>query len=229
MSHKTSSPITLSNPSFNIHPLECVTKLTYSLQDPASAGINDFSTSPDPSTLPITTFTSRLAELINTYWLAGIAPYDFTGVLKNNGGADVVPLTTTGTVASTAPVYHTSWGWLVLLLFSAVLLLVGGAVGAWLDQRTIGPDIFGFASSLARKNRHIKFIDEEEGERREGKGKASGVRSGTMGGPERTRLLGDVRVMLKDVRPDKAVGRIALGSVGGGVEGERLRKGRLYK
>lgn len=124
-----------------------------------------------------------------------------------------------------------NWGWFALLLFSTVLLLVGGVVGAYLDHHTIGPDIFGFASSLARKNKHIRFVDEEEAASAPlpGSGVASRAKSGTMGGAERTRLLGDVRVMLKDVRPGKAVGRIALGSVDKGAEGERLVRGRLYK
>jgi hypothetical protein len=119
-------------------------------------------------------------------------------------------LSITATVTSTALVYHTSWGWLVLLLFSAVLLLVGGITGAICDAYTIGPDIFGFASSLAHRNKYMKVPTGE----------------GTMGGPARARILGDVRVMLQDVRPDKEVGKIALGTVDGG--GKRLVLGRLY-
>jgi hypothetical protein len=211
------------------------TPTQFYLQDPGSAGVNDFGTSPDPSTLSITDFTSRLAILINSYWLAAVAPYDFTGTIKTGSVNDVVPLTVTATSTSTQSVYHTSWGWLTLLLFSAVLLLLGGVAGAFLDAKTIGPDIFGFASSLAHKNKYMK-LDPEDAVADTGKvGGQKGVKkaatsSSVMGGPQRARLLGDVRVMLKDVRPDKEVGKIALGTVDGFAGGhERLRRGRLYK
>jgi len=47
-----------------------------------------------------------------------------------------------------------------------------------------------------------------------------------MGGPERARLMGTVRVMVRDVKPGEEVGKIGLGTVSEGAE--RLRLGRLY-
>jgi len=89
-------------------------------------------------------------------------------------------------------------------------------VGSYLDSRTVGPDIFGFASSLAHKNKCIrnKCIRMPTGD-------------STTSESRRTRMLGNVRIMLQDVQPNKNVGKIALGTVENG--GERLKPGRLYK
>ena len=48
-----------------------------------------------------------------------------------------------------------------------------------------------------------------------------------MSGPERARVLGDVKVMMQDVKPGSSVEKIALGTVSEGTE--RLKAGRLYR
>lgn len=182
------------------------------LGDPEKAGTSDFQGNgyTELSSVPTSEFSARLALLLNTYWMAGLAPWDMTGTISEISQA-VLMNTTTAVQVGTDSVYHAAWGWLSLLLFSAVLLLVGGVVGALLDSRTVGPDIFGFASSLAHKNKYMKLP----------------TGNGTLGGPQRTRMLGDVVVMLQDVKPGHAVGKIALGTVENG--GERLKPGRFYK
>ncbi|PMD30216.1 hypothetical protein L207DRAFT_641787 [Hyaloscypha variabilis F] len=194
------------------------TPTQFYIQDPGSAGMNDFTTGPDPRVISPANFTARLAILLNSYWLAGIAPYDFTGTIKSDSNA-VTPVSIQGTSTDTALVYHTSWGWLVVLLFSALLLLGGGMAGAVLDHLTVGPDIFGFASSLVHRNKYMKLEDEEN---RKGA-------TGTIGGAQKARTYGHVKVMLMDVRPGQEVGRIALGRAESGVMEGRLKRGRLYK
>ncbi|RDW92631.1 hypothetical protein BP5796_02025 [Coleophoma crateriformis] len=186
--------------------------LQWFLNNTARAGSNDFESFPDVRNVPTTDFNTRLSILLNTYWLAGIAPYDFTGVLRNKTD-DADLLTAVAIQTSTAQVYHTNWGWLVLLLATSVFLLLGGVVGAICDSRTVGPDIFGFASSLAHKNKYMRV--------------PSGTGDSTIGGPQRARMLGDVRVMLQDVKPAHPVGKIALGTVENG--GAKLQLGRKYK
>jgi len=175
------------------------------INDPASAGVKDADI--DLFTLPTDLFNSRLARILNTYWQIGISPSDQGGYLdvSSNMGAGVN--STIALATSTNMVYHTSWGWLTLLLISGVILLVGSVAGAICDSQTLGPDIFGFASSLARRNKYMKVPDG----------------GSTMSGPERARMLGDVQVMLQDAE----VGKVALGTVDGG--GKRLQKGRLYR
>lgn len=186
--------------------------LQFFLNDTNSAGVSAFDTTLAILDIPTKVFNARLGMLLNTYWLAGIAPYTFTGQLKTVVGASPL-LTTIATMTSTAQIYKTSWGWLVLLLVTGLFLLLGGIVSAYFDSRTVGPDIFGFASSLAHKNKYMRV--------------PAGTGDSTIGGPERARRLADVTVMLQDVRPEHPVGRIALGTVENG--GAKLQLGRKYK
>ena len=179
------------------------------LNDPTTA--DSFSQTLDLSQVPISNFTDRLTLLFNTYWQAGVAPFDFAGG-NHNPDATIDPLIqVNATIVNTTQVYHTSWGWLAVLLVASVILLVAGIAGVIWDSRTVGPNVFGYASSLLPRNRYVKL---------------SG-RGGTIGGSARARALRDTRVMLQDVRPDGDVGKIALATVDGG--GQRLRLGRLYR
>ena len=47
-----------------------------------------------------------------------------------------------------------------------------------------------------------------------------------MSGTERARMLGDVRVLMQDVKASADVGKIPLGTVS--EKSHRLQKGRLY-
>ncbi len=91
--------------------------------------------------------------------------------------------------------------------------------GAVLDHLIVGPDIFGFATSLVHRNKYMKLEDGENRKRA----------TGTIGGAQRARMYGHVKVMLMDVRPGQEVGRIALGRAESGVMEGRLKRGRLYK
>lgn len=185
--------------------------LQYFLNDTTSAGRSNVFNGPNLLAVPTPDFNARLALLLNTYWQAGVAPFDMTGALHTSEDGSPSPLTTIALDTSTAQVYRVSWGWLVVLLVSSVLLLLGGIGGAICDSRTVGPDIFGFASNLANKNKYMRVPTGDS----------------SMSGAERTRRLGHVKVMLQDVKPDDPVGKIALGSIDNG--GARLTPGRVYK
>ena len=83
-----------------------------------------------------------------------------------------------------------------MLFICSDVLLLAGIMSMLLDARTIVPDMLSFASSLARKSRYVDLPK---------------VNS-PMSGAERARLLGDHRVMMRDVKPHTSVGRVALGS-----------------
>ena len=160
-------------------------------------------------TVPLPQFQARLALLLNTYWQAGFGPTEqTTGNLPDNI-AGLVTTVANSTLAQ--DVYATNWGWLATLIICSVVLLVFGVAGAVWDAQTIGPDVLGFASGIIR---HSKYIDLPKGD-------------STMTGAERARMLADVRVMMQDVKGDREVGRIALGTVGEGAQ--RLKRGRLYR
>ncbi|MCJ1436025.1 hypothetical protein MMC27_005403 [Xylographa pallens] len=166
----------------------------------------------DISKVPLSLFNQRLGLLVSTFWQTGFAPmFQTLGLDPANEWGVTVNYTTDAVYTNTSTVYATSWPWLVLLLVSSVVLLVAGMAGAIWDSQTIGPDILGFASSIVRHSKYVKVPDG----------------GSAMGGPERARLLGDVEVMLQDVRAGKEVGKIALGSITESTQ--RLKRGRLYK
>ena len=181
------------------------------ISNPNTAGVNDGVTFPDIlATVSIQDFTTRLAILFNSYWQSGIAPYVQTGT-KDMDAESVNDIRTTATVTNTNLVYQTNWGWLALLFVSSVILLVAGVAAAIWDSQTIGPDILGFASSMVRNNKYMKVPD-------------VGI---ALSGPQRARMLGDVEVMLQDVRVGADVGKIALGTIS--AQSQRLQKGRPYR
>ncbi|MCJ1435516.1 hypothetical protein MMC27_004890 [Xylographa pallens] len=161
-------------------------------------------------------FTQRLALLLNTFWQAGFAPTVQTGGAAwcgDNTGCNF-PSTianTTNTWTDTSPVYATSWGWLTALFLSSLFLLLFGVASIVWDAQTIVPDIFGFASSIVRKNKYMRIPD-----------LPSNVR-----GLERAKALAKVKVMLQDCKADAEVGKIVLGTVS--EDAQRLKPGRLYK
>jgi hypothetical protein len=168
----------------------------------------------DISTVPLNLFTQRFGLLFNSLLQCGYSPTFQTGGLNPLDSTGEAVAATKATYTDTTPVYITNWGWLVVLLVSSVILLVAGAAGAIFDAQTIGPDILGFASSIVRSSRFKGAVPEK-------------VKSSATGAAERARALGDMKVMLQDVKAGKEVGKIALAPVEEGAE--PLKRGRLYK
>jgi hypothetical protein len=167
----------------------------------------------DLSSISQTDFTQRLAMAINTFWTIGFAPMYITGGLTHypNKTTGVSVLNTTGMYTSINYVYTYDPAWLSILFICSGILLLAGMAGVIWESRTIGPNVLGFASSIVR---HSKYIDVPKA-------------SSTMSGPERARMMGNVKVMMQDVKACDEVGRIALGTVSEGAQ--RLKPGRLYR
>lgn len=109
-------------------------------------------------------------------------------------------------------IFKLDWRWVSVLLVSVIVLLVVGIASIILESFLIAPDVLGYASSLARNNRYLHLPK---------------TAAKPMSGPERARTLGSVSVMIQDVKPDKAVGKIALGLHHD--RAEKLKPGRLYR
>jgi hypothetical protein len=172
-------------------------------------------------------FTKDLSYLINTFYSTGFT-HDYsvgsisanqTLTLSNGTTSSIyhVELTspTNGThkfQSDVAPeLFQIDWAFIAVFECCSLALLLVGIAGILLEMRTISPDILGFASSVARHSKYVKLPHVD----------------GTMSGGERARRLGDVRVMMQDVRSEAEVGKIVLGTVNEGAV--RLRPGRLYK
>jgi hypothetical protein len=84
-----------------------------------------------------------------------------------------------------------------------------GGVALLLKHRTLGPEMFGFVTSMTYENPWMKISQ-------------GGT---TLDAMERARLLQDIEVHVGDVCGDEDIGHIAFAA---GVPLRNLEKGRLY-
>jgi hypothetical protein len=168
--------------------------------------------------------SDRLTIILNTYFQAGSWGPQITraGLLDTPVypyvGPDFAPerwlSTTNATFSRQVPVYKADVGWIVTLLSITVVLLLLSVLNVVVSFATIAPDLFYYASSLARENPYVNTPDRGTG----------------LSGAERSRLLKGMKVQVADVSPDSQVGYVVLKSVdtGEGFQVGRLRKDRMY-
>ncbi|RYN52336.1 hypothetical protein AA0120_g7569 [Alternaria tenuissima] len=117
--------------------------------------------------------------------------------------------TTTADITATEQIFVCNFAWLALLLAASTITLVTGSVALFLKRKTLGPELFGFVTSMTYENPWVKVPD-----------------GGTMlDAMERARLLKDVEVCVADVRGNDDIGHIAFAA---GVPLRKLERGRLY-
>lgn len=166
----------------------------------------------------LTAFSRRLTTVFNTIWQAAFHPHD-TNKLNLDGSVNetissgeflliseqgIVTNATRATAKTTRVVYKASVPWTAILFATTLTLQIMAILGLLLKIAVRGPDLLGFASSMTRDNALMPSL-----------------RGGSaLGGPERARLLRDVRVQLVDVQPGEVVGYVALRTVSDGREGE---------
>jgi hypothetical protein len=169
-----------------------------------------------------TSFSYNLAFLMNTFWTIGFAPVNLTNLFFNSTTEPFNPLLSSantpvpvsygnGIKIDSHDIYITRWGWLAALMICSSFLLLAGVFSIWWDARTVSPDVLGFASSVVRKSKYVQLPPV----------------ASAASGAERARVLGDVRVMMQDVKPTAPVGRIALGTAH--PNAQRLQLGRSYR
>lgn len=126
-----------------------------------------------------------------------------------NSGIYFIGATTNATISKPYPVFVCNFVWMSLLLVSSSTVLLIGAASLILKKRTLGPEMFGFVTSMTYENKYIKIPE-----------------GGSMlDAMERARLLKDVEVYVGDVHGNEDVGHIALAA---GVPMRKLERGRLY-
>ncbi|KAF1935284.1 hypothetical protein EJ02DRAFT_361858, partial [Clathrospora elynae] len=161
--------------------------------------------------VPPKVFSNRLTVLLNTFMRG---TYNMTINIGSDGTSldhcDARWANTTGAWTQfTAPVYQVSKPWFALYFIAALVMTVCALANIILRSLVHVPDFFGSISALTRDS---LFIDVPT--------PASG-----MDGTERARLLQDKLVMIQDVQPDKAIGRIAFSDA---VTKVGLRMDRRY-
>jgi hypothetical protein len=117
--------------------------------------------------------------------------------------------TTTAQTTTRKDIFVCNFAWLALLLTSSTVILVTGGTALLLKRKTLGPEMFGFVTSMTYENPWVKV-----------------PKGGTMlDAMERARLLKDVEVCVADVCGKDEVGHIAFAA---GVPLRKLERGRLY-
>lgn len=162
-----------------------------------------------PDTLPVTDINKYLPanlsatehafdDWINKFMLvAKDLDYRFIGA------------TTTADATTISQIFVCNWAWFALLIVASSVILITGSIAVILKRKTLGPEMFGFVSSMTYENPWLGIPT-----------------GGTMlDGMERARLLKDVEVCIGDVRGNEEVGHIAIAA---GIPIRKLERGRLY-
>lgn len=162
-----------------------------------------------PDTLPVTDVNAYLPTNLSATehsYFDWFTKFQQTVVYSN---APFIGATTTANTRSAEEIFVCNFAWLSLLLVSSAVILLTGSVAVVLKRKTLGPEMFGFVTSMTYENPWVKI-----------------PRGGTMlDAMERARLLKDVEVHVADVRGDEDVGHIAFAA---GVPLRKLERGRLY-
>jgi hypothetical protein len=137
--------------------------------------------------------------------------YNFAAPPPEEGWADFN--STFCTTSRAIRVYRTNFGWVSVFIFGVILLQFCAVAALFLKSMTIAPDILGYVSSMTRENTHTPLP-------------AGGS---SYSGPERARLLRDLKVQILDVQCYDDTGHIALASsVPVGMMGQKLNRRREY-
>jgi hypothetical protein len=171
-----------------------------------------------------TVFSQRFAQLINTYWLALVAPFSVTGNVTavNNlslaliNGGHGIARNATAQLQTMEAVLLCNTVWLVVLLVGSLAMLTAGIATTTLNLIRKGPEVLDSFASMLRDSPHVHV---ETG-------------PSTEDGSDKARRLQKTRVMLGDVCPLETAGFVALATQtdGDGIDHfQRLRVDRVYR
>lgn len=162
---------------------------------PFSAGIGDTaSTWPYLYKVSSELFSRRLTQLLNTFWLAGIAPSGVTGDFTNPSNDKYIVATATGTKQTLQLVLRCHVPYLVVLVLAASVVFIAGLVTAYLDALRSGPDVLDNFVNTLRDSPHV-HVDF-----------GPSMEDGT----DKIKRLRNTMVKMGDVKPDDPVGLVAI-------------------
>lgn len=149
--------------------------------------------------------SQRMTQLLNTFWINGIAPYINSGEILLVSGANGLRLPVDkkqypgvdarGWMVPDYQVMRVSFIWLVVLFFSSTIMLLAAIGAVVFGALRRGPESLEYIASLLKDNRNINV---------------EGLGSSVMEGDDLTRFMKDVVLYLGDVRPDEDSGYLAI-------------------
>lgn len=165
-------------------------------------------------------FSQRFSQLLNTWWIANVAPSAVTGDFRtdkvDNGdemGVDLYQYQTTpGISVPDVLVLRCHRGWLAVLVIASSTMLLAGAAAAIFGTLRRGPEILGYSTGMLRDS---PYVD------------ATHLPS-TDDAVVHARRLRNVKIVLGDAKSESAVGRIAVGSTGSVRALNSLPRDRLH-
>lgn len=156
-------------------------------------------------------FSWRLAQLLNTYWLASIEPYVVpSGIdleMTDDGDANRLPVSA-GQMYVERTIFRCHMLFFAILLVISIGLFLAGMATAYLDATRLGPDVLDDFVNHLRHNPYV-LVDK--------------LAPTMADGQEMARALRGTVVQMGDVRPDAAVGYVAIGTPNAGQAVERLK------
>ena len=169
----------------------------------------------DFSSITNSELSTRLTQLLNSYYLASIVPLAIQGdySTQHRAGQDYSFRNATGQLISPRTIFVCNQAWLTILLISSLAMMFCGIASIVFGIHRRGPDILDDFSSFTRDNPYVTANVPLGGS--------------NMDGIDRTRYLKDVRVKLGDVALEADVGHIAIGTLDT-QNIATLKRGRLY-
>lgn len=153
------------------------------------------------------TFSRRFSQLLNTFWITSVAPFDAINNLtlqeQRPIGFDISDtasgyLKTNGTRTSDTPVLKVHRVWLGILVMASLATLLAAFSASILNVLRRGPDILDFTTSLIRDTPYMN-VDTP----------AIPMQNGV----EYTRKLRHIRICLGDVKTEQGTEHIAIGTM----------------
>jgi hypothetical protein len=166
-----------------------------------------------PDTLPVTDVNAYLPSNLSATESSFQDWWSTFRDTMQDSESPFIGATTMANVTTVEQIFICNFAWLALLFASSGIIFVTGGVALILKRKTLGPEIFGFVTSMTYDNPYVKI----------GNGALGG--GTTMDAMERARLLKDMQVYIGDVQGDAEVGHIAMAA---GVPLRKLERGRLY-
>ncbi|KAF2997348.1 hypothetical protein E8E13_003562 [Curvularia kusanoi] len=184
----------------------------YQLSTQSSGYFGDLTTNLSaygPDTLPVTDANVYIPSNIS---ITNISTTDWFTPFQQKVWAMDSPFmgaTTTAEITTSTQIFVCDFAWFALLVAASGVIFITGLIAVVLKRKTLGPEMFGFVSSMTYENPWLSIPS-----------------GGTMlDGMERARLLKDIEVCIADVRGNEEKGHIALAA---GVPLRKLERGRLY-
>lgn len=149
-------------------------------------------------------FSQRFAQLLNTFWLAGIASLNITGNFNyeaHTANPEIETMrvwNTTGTRAPDQLVMRVNRPWMAILFIASLIMLLSGVAAGIFGCMRRGPDVLDRATFFLRDSPYVDVRNQ------------SSLEDGTA----QVKRSRGVRVCVGDVRPMEDTGYVALGTVG---------------